>query len=81
MCTPMKHVLPCPAVRVHTPNGISIGPAVFAQLTAEYAYTLHWAALSKIAKTDEPIEMPFGMWTPVGPRKHGVHLAPPGEHD
>jgi len=22
------------------------------------------------AKTAEPIEMPFGVWTPVGPRKH-----------
>jgi len=22
------------------------------------------------AKTAQPIEMPFGLWTPVGPRKH-----------
>jgi len=22
-------------------------------------------------KKAEPIDMPFGMWTPVGPRKHG----------
>ena len=22
------------------------------------------------AKTAEPIEMPFGLWTPVGPRNH-----------
>ena len=35
------------------------------------------------AKTAEPIEMPFGIWTPVGPRKHvlgGVTLAQPGEY-
>jgi len=30
------------------------------------------------AKTAEPIEMPFGMWTKMGPRKHvldGVQIA------
>jgi len=32
--------------RVHNPNGITIGSAVFAQLTAERPYTLQWAALS-----------------------------------
>jgi len=29
------------------------------------------------AKMSEPIEMPFGLWTRVGPRKHvlhGVHI-------
>ena len=29
------------------------------------------------AKTAEPVEMPFGMWTRVGPRKHvldGVYI-------
>ena len=29
------------------------------------------------AKMAEPIEMPFGMWTLVGPRKHvfdGMHI-------
>jgi len=32
------------------------------------------------AKMAKPIEMPFGLWTRVGPRKHmvGVTLAPPG---
>jgi len=25
------------------------------------------------AKTDEPIEMPFGLWTRVGQRKHVLH--------
>jgi len=38
------------------------------------------------AKTGEPIEMPFGVWTRVGPRKHvlgAVHtgaVAKPGEY-
>ena len=30
--------------RVHNPNGISIGSAVFAQITAECPHTLQWAA-------------------------------------
>ena len=30
--------------RVHIPNGILIGSAIFAQLTAEGPYTLQWAA-------------------------------------
>jgi len=38
-----------------------------------------------LAKAAEPIDMPFGMWTRVGPtpRKHildGVTLASPGEY-
>jgi len=40
--------------------------------------------VSPAAKTAEPIEMPFGKWTRVGPRKHifdEVTLAPPGEYD
>ena len=32
--------------RVHNRNGKWIGPAVFAQLTAQSAYTLQWAPLS-----------------------------------
>jgi len=32
--------------RVQIPNGISIGSAVFVQLTVEPLYTLQWAALS-----------------------------------
>jgi len=39
----------------------------------------------RCAKTAEPIEMPFGMWTRVGPMKHildgGCTFAPPGEYD
>ena len=40
--------------------------------------------LVSCAKTSEPIEMPFGLWTQVGRRKHVLHggrLAPPGEYD
>jgi len=36
------------------------------------------------AKTAELIEMPFGLWTRVGPRKHvlhGVTLVLSGEYD
>jgi len=32
----------------------------------------------------KPIEVPFGLWTRVGRRKHVLHggtLEPPGEHD
>jgi len=32
----------------HNPNSISIGSAVFAQLTAECPHSLQWAALSPI---------------------------------
>jgi len=32
-------------VRAHDPNGLSIGSAVFAQMTADYPYTLQWDAL------------------------------------
>jgi len=47
-----------------------------------YRDALLWAVKSKTA---EPIEMPFGVWTPVGPRTHvlagpGSSLVPPGEY-
>jgi len=40
MCTPSS----LEPTQVHTPNGISISSAVFAQLTAAGPYTLQWAA-------------------------------------
>jgi len=40
-----------------TLDGMSIGSAVFAQLTAERPYALEWAAPSKFS-------LPMGMWTP-----------------
>jgi len=27
-------------------------------------------------ETAEPIEMPFGLWTPMGPRNHVLHGSP-----
>ena len=36
---------------VHNPNGISIGSAVFAQITAECCYTLQWAAPFRVKIT------------------------------
>ena len=34
------------------------------------------------AKMAELIEMPFGLWTRMGPRKHVLHgSAPPGEYN
>ena len=41
-------------IRAHNPNGISIGSAVFAQLTAECPYTLQWDAPS-------PSKLPLSM--------------------
>jgi len=54
--------------RVLNPNGIAIGSAVFAQLTAEHLYTLKWAALP-------PENYPF----PWGTGPHLIHgsLGPP----
>ena len=47
-------------IRAHNPNGISIGLAVFAQMTAESPYTLERAPLSpKIAHPHR------GIWTPI----------------
>ena len=48
-------------IRAHNPNSISIGSTVFAQMTAEYPYTLQWDASSP------PQNCPFswGIWTPI----------------
>jgi len=45
-------------IPVHNPNGISIGSAVFAQLTVEYAYTLQWDTLYP-----KNCPFPWGIWT------------------
>jgi len=42
-------------IRVHNPNGISIGCAVFAQMTAECPYTLQWDAPFLLSKLPVPI--------------------------
>jgi len=47
VCTPTGPPITCflGPTRVQNPNGILIGSAVFAQLTAERPYALHWAAV------------------------------------
>jgi len=40
--------------RAHIPNDISISSAVFAQLTAECAYTLRWTAPSPLKSAPFP---------------------------
>jgi len=51
--------------RVHNPNGIWIGSAIFAQLTAECPYTLQWAALFT-----SKLPLPMEASGPLGPYKH-----------
>jgi len=46
-------------IRAHNPNGISIGSAVFAQLTTEFPYTSQWAA-----PMPSKLPLPMGIWTP-----------------
>ena len=36
------------SIQAHNPNGISIGTAVFAQLTAEFPFTMGRSSLSKL---------------------------------
>jgi len=54
--------------RVHTPNGISIGSAVFAQITAEGPYAVQWAANS-------PSKLPLLMGT-LDPSSNTCFLGP-----
>jgi len=52
-------MIPWP-VQAHGPNGITIGSAVFAQMTAECPYTLQWAVPSlKIATSNGGIRTPI----------------------
>jgi len=46
-------------IRAHNPNGISIGSALFAQMTVECPYTLQWYTLSP-----KNCPFPWGIWTP-----------------
>jgi len=50
---------PWSPIRAHNPNGISIGSAVFAQMTAQCAYTLQWDASSP----PQNCPFPWGNWT------------------
>jgi len=45
-------------IRAHKPNGISISSAVFAQMTAECPYTLHWDA-----PFPQNCPFPWGIWS------------------
>ena len=36
---------------------------------------VYWHSVVICAKTSEPIEMPFGLWTWVGPGNHVLHVA------
>ena len=47
-------------IRAQRPNDISIGSAVFAQMTAEYPYTLQWDA-----PFPSKLPLPMGIWTPI----------------
>jgi len=41
-------------------------------LAADVSWSVCWSRVTTVscAKTDEPIEMSFGLWTLVGPRNH-----------
>jgi len=70
--------------RVHIPNCISIGLAVFARANGHYRqailfpllqhataiYSRYRAVYSECAKTAEPIEMPFGLRIRMDQRNH-----------
>ena len=59
-----------PDVRLHNPNGISIGSVVFALMTAECTYTLQWDAPSplKIAASHGGSGPPSNTWL-LGPTR------------
>jgi len=48
-------------IQIHIPNGISIGSAIFAQLTAESHYTLQWAAPFPL----QNFRVARGIWTSI----------------
>ena len=68
LCSPSNN-----ATRVHVPNGILIGSAVFAQLMAESPYTLQWAAPFL------PENCPFA-WGDLDP-SNTCFLGPTGVHN
>ena len=59
VCARLRQCEPHVITGIHTSNGISIGSAVFAQLTAEWPYTLQCEPLSSQNR-------PFAwvIWTP-----------------
>jgi len=65
ICGHPSNMIPCP-IRAHNPNGISIGSAVFAEITAECPYTLQWDAPfpKKIAPSYGGSGPPSNTWFP-----------------
>ena len=55
MCTPSNTCF-LGATGVHIPNGISIGSAIFSQLTTESTHTLQWAAISPLKWAATPAQ-------------------------
>ena len=64
ICTPSNTWIPG-LTRLSVPNGISIGSAVFAQMTAECPYLYNGTPL-----TPQNCPFPWGMWTPMVPWAH-----------
>jgi len=46
----------------------------------EMSEHVQWHSDVRCAKTAEPVDLPFGLWTWAGRRKHKGTLAPPGKH-
>jgi len=57
-------------IQAHKPNGISIGSAVFTQMTAQCPYTLQWDAPYplKIAPSHGGSGLPSNIWFPGSTR-------------
>jgi len=69
MCTSIIRASLIGPTQVHIPNGISIGSAVFAQITAEGPYTFKLAAPPhKIAFSHGEIWTPSNAWF-LGPNR------------
>jgi len=66
-------------IRAHKLNGISIGLAVFAEMTAECPYTLLWYApfLLKIAPSHGRIWTPHLIHGSLGPPESSTEMASP----
>jgi len=70
-CAPPSNKCFLGTTQVHNPNGISIGSAVFAQLTADCPYTSQRAVLSS-----QHCPVALWIWTPSNTYRlqHGLQL-------
>jgi len=75
ICTPSNTCFLGPT-RVHNPNGIWIGSAVFTQFMVECLYTLQWAALSplKIVPSQWDLDLHL-IHDSLGPLKSSTQMA------